>query len=81
MCSQRTRPRQPSNVEFDVDTEPDLQSFEVANISVGIRCHILFTTSRQALILSCAHTWYVDDFQHGQGSLYTALEHPCFCTC
>ncbi|XP_070180363.1 uncharacterized protein [Littorina saxatilis] len=57
---QRSRPKHPTDLDFDLLTQHAPEEFEFADIRAGTRRHLLFYTKQQAHLLSKARRWFVD---------------------
>ena len=57
---QRSRPKHPTDLDFEFLTQHAPEDFEFADIRAGTRRHLLFYTKQQAHLLSKARRWFVD---------------------
>lgn len=57
---QQGRPRNPTDLHFELDMEHVPEEFEMVDITVGTRRHLLFFTDQQLELLRTARRWYVD---------------------
>ncbi|KAL8624484.1 hypothetical protein ACOMHN_053027 [Nucella lapillus] len=57
---QQGRPKHPTDLEFDLAMDHVPAEFEMADITVGTRRHLLFFTQHQLDLLKTAHRWFVD---------------------
>ncbi|KAL8562052.1 hypothetical protein ACOMHN_031823 [Nucella lapillus] len=57
---QQGRPKHPTEPEFDLAMDHVPAEFEMADITVGTRRHLLFFTQHQLDLLKTARRWFVD---------------------
>ncbi|KAL8613809.1 hypothetical protein ACOMHN_029666 [Nucella lapillus] len=57
---QQGRPKHPTDLEFDLAMDHVPAEFEMADITVGTRRHLLFFTQHQLDLLKTARRWFVD---------------------
>ena len=57
---QHCRPRHPADLMFDLDLDHIPQEFDVGEISVNSKRHVLLLTDRQLDLLARARCWFVD---------------------
>ena len=57
---QKTRPNDPTNLEFEIDTRHIPENFLQADVKVGDRRHLVFSTPEMLSLLSRAKMWYMD---------------------
>lgn len=57
---QKTRPRHPTTLDFELNLDYIPEDFCIADIHVGSRRHLMFATPNQLELLAKAKSWYVD---------------------
>ena len=57
---QKLRPKDPTNLDFELDENHLPDNFLRADVRVHARRHLIFATNEQLHQLSMARTWYVD---------------------
>lgn len=57
---QKTRPQDPTDLEFEVDQRHIPDSFLQADVRVGDRRHLVFSTPGMISLLKQAKVWYMD---------------------
>ena len=57
---EKFRPRDPSDLEFDLNLDYVPDDFLQADIVVNTRRHLMFATARQLQLLQNAKRWYID---------------------
>lgn len=57
---QRLRPSDPTDLNFEIDSNHIPEGFMRGDIKIGSRRHLIFATDAQLSVLSGAKNWYVD---------------------
>ncbi|XP_028408207.1 uncharacterized protein LOC114530782 [Dendronephthya gigantea] len=57
---QKTRPQEPTDLEFEVDERHIPDDFLQADVKVGGRRHLIFSTPEMIALLKQAKVWYMD---------------------
>lgn len=57
---QKTRPQDPTDLEFEVDQRHIPDNFLQADVKVGDRRHLVFSTPGMISLLKQAKVWYMD---------------------
>ncbi|WAR20052.1 hypothetical protein MAR_001890 [Mya arenaria] len=57
---QKVRPKDPTSLDFEVDTDYLLESFFIGDVRVGDERHLMFSTPSQLKFLGQARRWYLD---------------------
>ena len=57
--SQKSRPVEPSDLEFELNPQHMPSNFLKADVKVGHRCHLVFSTSDMLSLLPKSKQWYV----------------------
>lgn len=57
---EKTRPRHPSTLDFDIQEESVPDDFLRADINVGARRHLFFATTLMLTLLTSAKNWFMD---------------------
>ncbi|WAQ93447.1 hypothetical protein MAR_005918, partial [Mya arenaria] len=57
---QKVRPKDPTSLDFEVDTDYLQESFFIGDVRVGDERHLMFSTPSQLQFLGQARRWYLD---------------------